>query len=50
MSLSSGQANLCRAFRFNGSEVVSAAVGGSQNKKLRVNVAGTDYYIPLHTA
>ena len=38
------------AFRFNGSEIISAAVGGSQDKKVQVNVAGTTYYIPLHTA
>lgn len=50
MSLSSGNAAICYAFRFNGSEIVSAPVGGSQDKKLRVNVGGTDYYIALNTS
>lgn len=43
-------AGLEYAFRFNGEEIVSSAVGGSQNKKIRVSIAGTDYFIPLHTA
>jgi len=34
----------------DGGEVVSAAVGGSQDKKIRVRISGTDYYIPCHTA
>lgn len=38
------------AFEFAGGEVVSSAVGGSQNKKVRVIVGGTVYYIPLHDA
>lgn len=38
------------AMRFNGSEIVSAAIGGSQDKKIRCSVGGTDYFIPLHTA
>ena len=50
MSLSSGNSAICYAFRFNGSEIVSSAIGGSQNKKIRISIAGTDYYIPLHTA
>ncbi len=29
--------------------VVAAAVGGSQDQKIRVSLNGTDYYIPLHT-
>lgn len=50
MSLSSGNASLCYAFRFNGSEIVSSVVGGTQNKKIRVSISGTDYFLPLHTA
>lgn len=49
MSLSSGNAVLCYAFRFNGLEIVSSAVGGSQNKKIRINIGGTDYYVPCYT-
>lgn len=30
--------------------VVDAAVGGSQDKKLKARIAGTNYFIPLHTA
>jgi len=42
-----GLENFCY---FGGSEVVSSAVGGSQDKKVRVSVAGTTYFIPLHTS
>ena len=38
------------AFKFSGSEVVNAAVGGAQDYKIRVKVGATDYFIPLHTA
>lgn len=38
------------AMRFDGSEINNAAVGGTQDKKIKVSVAGTDYFIPLHTA
>jgi hypothetical protein len=38
------------AFRFDGSEVVSAAVGGTQDKKIRISIGGTDYFIPCNTA
>lgn len=38
------------AFRFNGSEAVSAAVGGSQDKKIKIIISGTTYYIPCYTA
>lgn len=38
------------AFEFAGAEVVSSAVGGSQNKKVRVIVGGAVYYIPLNDA
>lgn len=30
--------------------VVAAAVGGLQSHKLKINIGGTDYYIPLNTA
>jgi hypothetical protein len=38
------------AMRFDGSEIDNTAVGGTQDKKIKVSVAGTDYFIPLHTA
>lgn len=38
------------AFRFDGNEVVNAAVGGSQDYKIRISIGGTDYFIPCHTA
>lgn len=40
------------AFDFGGSEIVSAAVTGTQNKKIRVliNPGGAVYYIPLYDA
>lgn len=38
------------AFEFAGAEVVSSAVGGSQNKKVRVIIGGTVYYIPCYDA
>jgi len=50
MSIVNTGAGLEYAFRFDGSEIVSSAVGGSQDKKIRVSIAGTDYFIPLHTA
>ena len=45
----SGNSSLCFAFRFNGSEIVTAAVGATQDKKIRVSIVGTDYYVPLYT-
>lgn len=48
MAIASGGANNF-AFRFNGSEIITAAVGATQDKKIKVSVAGTDYYIPLYT-
>jgi hypothetical protein len=33
-----------------GGWVVAAAVAGNQNAKLKIQVNGTDYYIPLNTA
>lgn len=38
------------AIYFDGAEIVSSAVGGTQDKKVRCSVNGTDYFIPLHTA
>lgn len=49
MDISSNNTALCYAFRFNGSEIVNAAVGGTQDQKIRISVAGTDYYIPAYT-
>jgi hypothetical protein len=42
-------AGLEYAMAFSGSEYVSAAVSGTQDKKIRVNVGGTTYYIPCYT-
>ena len=39
-----------RAFTFSGSEVVSAAVGGTQNRKVKCEINGTIYYLPFYTA
>ncbi len=36
--------------RFNGAEVASSAVSGTQNKKIRVLVGTSIYYIPLYDA
>ena len=38
------------AFDFQGSEYVSSGVSGTQDKKVRVRVGATTYYIPLYTA
>lgn len=50
MNIANTGTGLEYAFKFDGSEIVGSAVGGSQDKKIRVNIAGTDYFIPLHTA
>lgn len=50
MNLANAGAGLEYAFRFNGSEVVNAAVGGSQDYKIRISIGGTDYFIPCNTA
>ena len=50
MNIANAGAGTEYAFGFFGSEVVSAAVGGTQDKKIRVNIGGTTYYIPCHTA
>lgn len=50
MAIAGGSSSLCYAFKFNGSEAVAAAVGATQNKKIRVLVGSTDYYIPLYTS
>ena len=49
MNIANAGAGLEYAFRFDGFEIVSAAVGGSQDKKIRVSIAGTDYFVPLYT-
>lgn len=38
------------AFGFNGSEITNTAVGGTQDKKIKIKIAGTVYYIPCYTA
>jgi hypothetical protein len=38
------------AFSFDGSEKINAAVGGTQDRKIRIKVGGTTYYIPCYTA
>jgi len=50
MNIANAGAGTEYAFRFDGSEIVSAAVGGSQDKKITISIAGTDYYIPCYTA
>ena len=46
-----GKANYWRQLSDNGSGwVVTGAVGGSQSTKIKVQVNGTDFYIPLNTA
>lgn len=37
-------------FNLSGSEIDASAVGGTQNKKIRIEVGATTYYIPLYTA
>lgn len=50
MTLTNSGAGLEYAFRFDGSEAVSAAVGGTQDRKIRVLVGSTVYFIPCYTA
>jgi len=47
---SSNNPALIYAFSFQGSEVVNSAVGGLQDKKIRIRIGTTDYYIPCYTA
>lgn len=49
-NIANAGAGLEYAMEFDGSEIVGAAIGGAQDKKIRCQVAGTDYFIPLHTA
>jgi hypothetical protein len=49
MAIDNAGAGLEYAGRFNGSEIVGSAVGVTQDKKIRVSIGGTDYFIPLHT-
>lgn len=37
-------------FQTDSSPIVASAVGGSQNHKIKISIAGTAYYIPLNTA
>lgn len=48
--LNNSGSGLEHAFRFTGSEYVTSAVGGSQDRKIRVIVGATVYYIPCYTA
>lgn len=43
-------AGLEYAFDFQGAEKVNAAVGGTQDYKIRVRIGGTTYFIPCYTA
>lgn len=38
------------AFEIDHTPIVDAAIGGNQDKKIRVKIVNTDYYIPLHSA
>jgi hypothetical protein len=38
------------AFGFNGSEITNSAVGGVNDKKIRVLIGSSWYYIPCYTA
>ena len=42
-------AGLEYAFDFQGAEKVNAAVGGTQDYKIRVRIGGTTYFIPCYT-
>lgn len=50
MDLSTSGTGDVFAFGFSGSEFVSSAVGGSQDRKIRVRVGLNTYYIPCYTA
>jgi|TARA_Y100000310_G_scaffold140332_2_gene139717 hypothetical protein len=50
MNIANAGAGLEYAFKCDGSEVVAAGVGGAQDKKIRIDIGGTDYFIPCHTA
>lgn len=50
MNIANAGSGLEYAFDFQGSEIVGSAVGGSQDKKVRVRIGATDYFIPCHTA
>jgi hypothetical protein len=47
--LNNASTGLEYAFSFDGAEKVFAAVGGTQDAKIRVFVGGTTYYIPCYT-
>jgi hypothetical protein len=48
MQLGSGAGVACYAFDFEGSEVVSSAVVGTQNRKIKVLIGGATYFIPAY--
>lgn len=50
MNIANAGAGLEYAFKCDGSEVVAAGVGGAQDKKIRIDIGGVDYFIPCNTA
>ncbi len=50
MNMTNAGAGLMHAFSFAGGETVNAAVGGTQDQKIRVFVGGSTYYIPCYTS
>ena len=48
MALASGGGVACFAFDFEGNEVVSSAVVGTQNRKIKVKILGNTYFIPAY--
>jgi hypothetical protein len=49
MNIDNAGAGLEYAFDFAGAEIVNAAVGGTQDWKIRVRVSGVTYFIPCYT-
>lgn len=49
MSLANAGSGIEYAFDFQGSEITSAAVGGSQDKKIKIRIGAADYFIPCYT-
>lgn len=50
MAIANSGAGTPFAFLFTGSEKVNAAVGGSQDYKIRIRIGATTYFIPCYTA
>jgi hypothetical protein len=49
IDLNNAGAGLEYAFDFQGAEQVSGAVGGTQDKKIRVRIGATTYFLPCYT-